>query len=81
MVQSDEYWFVSPFPKRPSRNDIRVKFVMRHHYAVTKSKQGWLEVKDGRTKPRWVVYEEDTLLFYKVQRELTDVPSNLNPFG
>eukprot|EP00045_Choanoeca_perplexa_P016392 m.221308 g.221308 ORF g.221308 m.221308 type:complete len:427 (+) comp17246_c0_seq2:4981-6261(+) len=65
MLQSDDYWFVSPFAKRPSRDDIRVKFVSRSHYTVTKSKQGWLEVKDGRTKSRWVVYEEDTLLFYK----------------
>ncbi|EDQ85481.1 uncharacterized protein MONBRDRAFT_29218 [Monosiga brevicollis MX1] len=62
---SDEYWFVSPFPKRPTKDEVRVKFVSRAAYKVSKGKQGWVVIKELRKKSRWVVYEEDTLLIYK----------------
>eukprot|EP00056_Hartaetosiga_gracilis_P000763 m.40346 g.40346 ORF g.40346 m.40346 type:complete len:421 (+) comp10346_c0_seq3:192-1454(+) len=61
-----EFWFTSPTAGSKQGGDVRLKFVNRDEYTVVKEKQGWLDVKEkGKKRSRWVVYQEDTLNYYK----------------
>ena len=65
----DEYWFIAPFPSggaTSAKENVRVKLVNTDEYVVVRKKEGWLKVKEkGKTKTRWVVFQENTLMFFK----------------
>lgn len=65
--QGEEYWFINPLASaKGAEGSVRVKLVNTDDYVVVRKKEGWLKVKErGKKKTYWVVFHENTLLFYK----------------